>query len=115
MVRRRTPFINSKRYLVAFFNKSWSQVTGAIVIEYSVSLDYFSDSTVISDGCYFVLNGEWIQNMRLWLQGNQQFEQVKLLRYGVCCKDDRVIIPGYMNHFIMGVSSIPCEVGFGRK
>ena len=70
---------------------------------------------MINDGCYFLLNGDWLNSVRQWVKGKGSFAPLRRIRFSIRCSDGNWIIPGHMNHFIMGVTSVPCEVSPAGK
>lgn len=59
-----------------------------------------------------MIDSTWFSRWRKWLNGEGvTYDEVKDMSYSPICKHKQFVIPGYMNHFIVGVSPIPCLVG----
>ena len=65
---------------------------------------------MINDGCYFILSGDWLDSVRQWAKGGGSFAGIQHVQFSIRCGDGNWVIPGHMNHFIMGVTSVPCVV-----
>ena len=86
-----------------------------------VSLNYFSKSPYINDGCYFLVRSSWLQAWRSWLQhddadfggGNQAevaYQAVQKMLGPMHCPHDSLLVPPYIHHFIVGQTTLPCTV-----
>ena len=46
-----------------------------------VSSSYFSDNPFLDDGCYFLVDGEWMQRWRSWLHRKLPYEDIGPMRF----------------------------------
>ena len=42
---------------------------------------------------------------------DQEYQALEMVQYPILCPHSFTVIPGYMDHFIRGYSSLPCTVG----
>lgn len=93
----------------------------AISIHSSISKTYFSRRPQINDGCYFIVLADWLRRWRCWLLRNTntdvngvqceaEYHSLQEIQFPRLCSHGRMVIPGYMDHFIRGFSSLPCSV-----
>ena len=80
-----------------------------------VSSSYFSDNPFFDDGCYFLVDGEWMQRWRSWLHRKLPYEDIGPMRFLSLCPHGGLLIPGYMDHFILGKSPVPCAVDIWER
>lgn len=85
-----------------------------LLLIHSLSLSYFRDKDSIQPGCYFLVSSTWLQKWRDWLRDDTDvtYKEVKEISYPYSCRHHHFYIPGYINHFITGMSSVPCLVRF---
>ena len=57
------------------------------------------------------MSGAWLTAWRSWVLDDGDYDPVKMIVSTNQCAHHANVIPGYMNHFILGVSSVPCAVG----
>ena len=76
-----------------------------------ISNDYFEPGkSALKTGCYFLINARWLQRWRQWLQGDLPYASLGPISAMSPCPHGGTLIPGYMEHFIQGISTIPCSV-----
>ena len=91
-----------------------------------LSKAYFTKRPQITDGCYFLVSASWLMAWRQWLLRdattdtsgqlcNHEYQNLAVVKYPRVCPHSYTVIPGYMDHFIRGYSSIPCTVREGSS
>ena len=88
-----------------------------LLLIHSLSLSYFLNKDSIQPGCYFLISSTWLQQWRDWLRDDTDtaYKEVKEISYPYSCRHNHFYIPGYINHFIMGMSSVPCLVSLSDE
>lgn len=77
----------------------------------SLSPEYFVRLSSLTHGSYFLLSSAWLSVWRAWARGEVDYANVSEMAPLRLCAHGNTVIPGYMYHFITGVSSVPCAVG----
>ena len=68
------------------------------------------------------MSKKWLMRWRAWLLRDvmtdlsgqicdQEYQALEMVQYPIICPHSFTVIPGYMDHFIRGYSSLPCTVG----
>ena len=108
------------RLLVSFIDLH-RMIIHSFIYLHRLSKAYFSKRPEIKDGCYFLVSAKWLRKWRNWLlrdltsdvNGTQcefEYHNIQEIQFSCVCPHSKIVVPGYMDHFIRGYSSLPCVV-----